>query len=125
MEGDAMLKRLSRLGRLHGELEARGAEALEQLNKPGGLSDQAEAMVGLARALADGVAEELIRRLPFRMLYTPRPTPAPAWTPPKEVLIDPLAAMTVVALKDEARRLGLAVPRRIKKRDLIELIRAA
>ena len=45
-----MLKRLSRLGRLHGELEARGAEALEQLNKPGGLSDQAEAMVGLARA---------------------------------------------------------------------------
>ena len=120
-----MLKRLSRLGRLHGELEARGAEALEQLNKPGGLTDQAEAMVGLARALADGVAEELIRRLPFRMLYTPRPTPAPAWTPPKEVLIDPLAAMTVVALKDEARRLGLAVPRRIKKRDLIELIRAA
>ena len=78
-----MLKRLSRLGRLHGELEARAAEALEQLNKPGGLSDQAEAMVGLARALADGVAEELIRRLPFRMLYTPRPTPAPAWTPPR------------------------------------------
>ena len=60
----------------------RGAEALEQLNKPGGLSDQAEAMVVL-RALADGVAEELIRRLPFRMLYTPRPTPAPASTPPR------------------------------------------
>ncbi len=119
-----MLKRLSGLSRLHGELEARGAEALEQLNKPGGPLDQAQAIVGLARAVADGLADELVRRLPFRMLYTPEVVPAPAWQPPEVVTVDPLSTMTVVALKDEARRRGIRFSRRIKKSDLIALLRA-
>ena len=118
-----MLKRLSGLARWHGELEARGAEAVERLTKPGGAIDQAQAIVGLARAVADGLADELVQRLPFRMLYTPKAIPAPQWQPPEIVRIDPLSTMTVVALKDEARRRGLSYNRRIKKSDLIALLR--
>ena len=118
-----MLKRLSGLSRLHGELEARGAEAIEKCYKPGGPLDQAQAIVGLARAVADGLADELVQRLPFRMLYTPKAIAAPAWQPPKVVEVDPLSTMTVVALKDEARRRGINFSRRIKKSDLIRLLR--
>ena len=126
-----MLKRLSSLARLHGELEARGAEALGKLTELGGTVDQAQALVGLTRAIADGLADELVRRLPFRMLYTPTPVPAPSWQPPavqSHVVPtskpnDGLDAMTVVALKDAARRAGLTVRPRIKKSDLIAALR--
>ena len=118
-----MLKRLSGFARWRGELEARGAEAVERLTKPGGAVDQAQAIVSLARAVADGLADELVQRLPFGMLYTPKAKPVSSWQPPEIVHIDPLSTMTVVALKDEARRRGISFNRRIRKSDLIALLR--
>ncbi len=97
------------------------------LTKEGGPLDQAQAIVGLVRALADGLAEELTRRLPFRMLFVPQPIPAPAWAPPAVQVVpvvDSYEAMTVVALKDEARRCGLPVRPRVKKSELIAALRS-
>jgi hypothetical protein len=136
-----MLKRLSGWARLHGELEARGAEAVGKLTELGGPVDQAQALVGLTRAIADGLADELVRRLPFRMLYTPTPVPAQSWKPPvvppapvkralQPVVVqaspsdDGFEAMTVVALKDAARHAGLVVRPRVKKSDLIAALRS-
>jgi len=137
-----MLKRLSGWARWHGELEARGAEAVTKLTELGGPVDQAQALVGLTRAIADGLADELVRRLPFRMLYTPTPIPAQSWTPPVvrsapvarpavQSLVaqsapseDGFETMTVVALKDAARHAGLPIRPRIKKADLIAALRS-
>jgi len=97
------------------------------LRAEGGPLDQAQAIIGLARAIADGVADELTRRLPFRMLYVPQPIPAPVLVRPAIQVVpaaDSYDAMTVVALKDEARRCGLPVRPRVKKVELIEALRS-
>ena len=114
--------------RLCGALKSRINERLEPLVSPGGPRDQIEALVGLARALADGVADELIQRLPLRMLYAPQPTAAPAWQPPAapvEQLPSPYLGMTVVALKDAVRKRGLSYPPRVKKAELIRMLEGA
>ena len=72
-----MRKNLPRTPRLPDAVVERLEARLACLRAPGGPIDQAQAVVGLLRALADGVADELTRRLPFRMLYVPQPTPAP------------------------------------------------
>ncbi len=115
------------------------------LTARGGPVDQAQAIVGLVRAVADGVADELTRRLPFRMLYVPQPIPAPAWQPPTVQAapvsvpvptpvsvavpvpspVEGYEGMTVVALKDEARRRGLPVRPRVKKAELIAALKNA
>lgn len=107
-------------------LEARAVARLSCLQAPGGPLDQAQALVGLGRALADGLAEELLKRLPFRSLYAPQPVAAPAWTPPTEAPApsNRYPSMTVVALKAEARKRGLPVPPRVKKSELIAALMA-
>ena len=102
-------------------LEARALARLSSLQAPGGALDQVEALVGLGRALADGLAEELLKRLPFRSLYVPQPVAAPAWTPPPETpaATNRYQSMTVVALKAEARKRSLPVRPRVKKSELI------
>jgi hypothetical protein len=71
--------------------------------------------------LADGLAEELVKRLPFRGLFVPQPVAAPAWTPPVETPVpsNRYQSMTVVALKAEMRKRGLPVRPRVKKSELI------
>ena len=122
-----MRKILSYPPRLPAAVVERLEARLACLRAPGGPVDQAQAIAGLLRAVADGVADELTRRLPFRMLYVPQPIPAPSWVAPKIKVVsapDGYEAMTVVALKDEARRHGLPVRPRVKKAELIAALRS-
>jgi hypothetical protein len=111
---------------------------VEGLQRPGGALEQAVALAGLAKALADGVAAEVQRRLPARLAFAGQRRAAPQWTPPRPLAspfpppaqtvpmpVDGYDAMTVVALKDEARRQGVVVVRRVKKSALIDLLRGA
>ena len=113
-------------------LISRACRRFDGLHKPGGARDQAAALVGLAKALADGVAEEVQRRLSARFDFVAARPAAAHWTPPQPLpaqfpppAVDGYDTMTVVALKDEARRRGIPIDRRVKKSTLIGLLRGS